>query len=78
MLREDFAACEAVFPGQQAQLRRLSLALCRGGVEQMDELCRIYANTPVRLIEIRSIGIKSLLLIEAVCRQYQNTGLMEE
>lgn len=74
MIRKYFAACEPIFPQHRTQLRRLSLALCRGGMEQMDELCQIYAQTPERLMMIRSIGTKSLLLIEEVCRQYQKNN----
>lgn len=74
MIKEYFAACEPIFPQYRTQLRRLSLALCRGGVERMEELCRIYTQTPERLMKIRSIGTKSLPLIEEVCRQYQKTN----
>ena len=54
MVKAYFTACEQAFPAQRAQLRRIALALCRGGVERMEELCRLYAQTPERLMEIRS------------------------
>ena len=43
-------------------------------VERMEELCRLYAQTPERLMEIRSIGTKSLPVIAEVCRRYQRMG----
>lgn len=74
MVKAYFTACEQAFPAQRAQLRRIALALCRGGVERMEELCRLYAQTPERLMEIRSIGAKSLPVIAEVCRRYQRMG----
>ncbi|MBM6885512.1 hypothetical protein [Pseudoflavonifractor phocaeensis] len=74
MVKQYFAVCELVFPAQRAELRRIALALCRGGVERMEELCRLYAQTPERLMEIRSIGAKSLPVIAEVCRRYQRMG----
>ena len=74
MVKAYFTACEQAFPAQRAQLRRLALALGRGGVERMEELCRLYAQTPERLMEIRSIGTKSLPVIAEVCRRYQRMG----
>ena len=74
MVKAYFTACEQAFPAQGAQLRRIALALCRGGVERMEELCRLYAQTPERLMEIRSIGTKSLPVIAEVCRRYQRMG----
>ena len=71
MVKAYFTACEQAFPAQRAQLRRLSLALCRGGVERMDQLCAMQWAGPEGLLEIRSIGTKSLPLIAEVCRRYQ-------
>ena len=51
MVKAYFTACEQAFPAQRAQLRRIALALCRGGVERMEELCRLYAQTPERLMD---------------------------
>ena len=39
MVKGYFAACEQAFPAQRAQLRRVALALGRGGVERMEQLC---------------------------------------
>ena len=74
MVKAYFTACEQAFPAQRAQLRRIALALCRGGVERMEELCRLYAQTPERPMEIRSIGTKSSPVIAEVCRRYQRMG----
>ena len=74
MVKAYFTACEQAFPAKRTQLRRIALALCRGGVERMEELCRLYAQTPERLMEIRSIGTKSLPVIAEVCRRYQRMG----
>ena len=35
MVKAYFTACEQAFPAKRTQLRRLSLALRRGGVEHM-------------------------------------------
>lgn len=71
MVKAYFTACEQAFPAQRTQLRRLSLALRRGGVERMEQLCAIQRAGPEKLLEIRSIGAKSLLLIAAVCARYE-------
>ena len=70
MVKAYFAACEGEFPAQRAQLRRLALALCRGGVERMEQLCALWRAGPEGLLELRSIGVKSLPLIAAVCARY--------
>ena len=71
MVKGYFAACEQAFPAQRTQLRRLALALGRGGVERMEQLCAIQRAGPEKLLEIRSIGAKSLPLIAAVCARYE-------
>lgn len=71
MVKAYFTACEQAFPTQRAQLRRLALALCRGGVERMEQLCAMQRAGPEGLLEIRSIGTKSLPLIAAICARYE-------
>ena len=71
MVKAYFIACEQAFPAQRTQLRRLSLALRRGGVEHMEQLCAIQRAGPEKLLEIRSIGAKSLPLIAVVCARYE-------
>ena len=71
MVKGYFAACEQAFPAQRAQLRRLSLALRRSGVERMEQLCAMQRAGPEGLLELRSIGEKSLPLIAAVCARYE-------
>ena len=71
MVKAYFTACEQAFPAQRAQLRRLSLALRRGGVERMEQLCAMQRAGPEGLLELRSIGEKSLPLIAAVCARYE-------
>lgn len=78
MVKECFAACEQQFPEQRSELRRISLALRRNGVEEMEQLCRLISQTPQELLRIRSIGEKRLWLIAQVCRQYQRTIEQEE
>lgn len=72
MVKAYFAACEQAFPAQRAQLRRLALALGRGGVDTMEQLCALQRAGPKGLLAIRSIGEKSLPLIAAVCARYKN------
>ena len=71
MVKAYFTACEQAFPTQRAQLRRLALALCRGGVERMEQLCAMQRAGPEGLLELRSIGEKSLPLIAAICARYE-------
>ena len=71
MVKAYFTACEQAFPANCTQLRRLSLALRRGGVEHMEQLCAMQRAGPEKLLEIRSIGEKSLPLIAAVCARYE-------
>ena len=72
MVKSYFAACEPFFPQQRGELRRVALALCRGGVDTMEQLCALQRAGPERLLELRSIGAKSLPLIAAVCARYKN------
>lgn len=71
MVKAYFAACEPFFSQQRGELRRVALALGRGGVERMEQLCALQRAGPERLLELRSIGEKSLPLIEAVCTRYE-------
>ena len=71
MVKAYFTACEQAFPAQRTQLRRLSLALRRSGVERMEQLCAMQRAGPETLLKIRSIGEKSLPLIAAVCARYE-------
>lgn len=71
MVKAYFTACEQAFPAKRTQLMRLSLALRRGGVEHMEQLCAMQRAGPEKLLEIRSIGAKSLPLIAAVCARYE-------
>ena len=71
MVKAYFTACEQAFPAQRSQLRRLALALGRGGVEHMEQLCAMQRAGPEGLLEIRSIGEKSLPLIAALCARYE-------
>lgn len=71
MVKEYFIAYEQQFPEHRSELRRISLSLRRGGVETMSKLCQMYTGSPERLLQIRSIGEKSIELIGEVCRQYQ-------
>lgn len=78
MVKAYFTACEQAFPAQRAQLRRLALALCRGGVERMEQLCALQRAGPEGLLELRSIGAKSLPLIEAVCARYEEERTLSQ
>lgn len=71
MVKAYFTACEQAFPAQRAQLRRLALALGRGGVDTMEQLCALQRAGPKGLLAIRSIGEKSLPLLAAICARYE-------
>ena len=71
MVKAYYAACEPFFPQQRGELRRVALALCRGGVDTMEQLCALQRAGPETLLKIRSIGEKSLPLIAAVCARYE-------
>ena len=72
MVKAYFTACEQAFPVKRTQLRRLSLALRRGGVEHMEQLCAMQRAGPEKLLEIRSIGEKSPPPIAVVCARYDD------
>lgn len=78
MVKGYFAACEQAFPAQRAQLRRLSLALRRSGVERMEQLCALQRAGPAGLLSIRSIGAKSLPLIAAICARYEENQTLSQ
>ena len=71
MVKAYFTACEQAFPAQRAQLRRLALALGRGGVGGRGQACAKQRAGREGRVEIRSIGAKSLPLIAAVCARYE-------
>lgn len=71
MVKAYFAACEPFFSQQRGELRRVALALCRGGVDTMEQLCALQRAGPKGLLAIRSIGEKSLPLIAAICARYE-------
>ena len=71
MIKEYFARCEVRFPEQRAQLRQVSLALRREQIDTIEQLYRLFQNTPEALADIRSIGEKRLGIIERVCKAYE-------
>lgn len=78
MVKAYFAACEPFFPQQRGELRRVALALCRGGVDTMEQLCALQRAGPERLLELRSIGAKSLPLIAAICARYEENQTLSQ
>ena len=78
MVKAYFTACEPLFPGRCSELRRIALALGRGGVEHMEQLCALQRAGPEGLLCIRSVGEKSLWLIEAVCARYEENKAPRE
>ena len=70
MVKAYFTACEQAFPAQRAQLRRLALALGRGGAERMEQLCAMQRAGPEGLLELRPIGGTRLPLRAACCAMW--------
>ena len=50
MVKAYFTACEQAFPAKRTQLRRLSLALRRGGVENCDAVAAVTEEDSVNLM----------------------------
>ena len=71
MVKEYFIAYEQQFPDQRSELRRISLALRRNGIETMPELYQMYRDNRKQLLQIRSIGEKSVRLIGKLCSVYE-------
>ncbi len=65
MLNDYFIACEDCFPERRSQLRRER-------INTMEQLCHIQQTGPDALLALRSIGTKSLGLIEQVCTRYES------
>ena len=63
MVKEYFISYEQKYPEQRSELRRISLALRRNGIETMPELYQMYRYNQKQLLQIRSIGEKSVQLI---------------
>ena len=78
MVKAYFAACEPFFPQQRGELRRVALALCRGGVDTMEQLCALQRAGPAGLLSIRSIGAKSLPLIAVICARYEENQILSQ
>lgn len=71
MVKQYFAACEQAFPAQRAELRRILPGAVPGRCGRHGDALRHAAAGPEGLLELRSIGKKSLGLIEAVCARYE-------
>lgn len=54
--------------------RRTGTQLARGGVCDMDTLCRLLEREPEKLLSIRDIGPKSMALIQSVYKVYHTDG----
>ena len=52
-------------------LTRAANELYRGGVTDMDTLCKLLEESPKELLQIRNIGEKSIALSRAVCEAYR-------
>lgn len=71
MVKEYFISYEQKYPEQRSELRRISLALRRNGIETMPELYQMYRYNRKQLLQIRSIGEKSVQLIGKLCSVYE-------
>ena len=71
MVKEYFISYEQKYPEQRSELRRISLALRRNGIETMPELYQMYRYNRKQLLQIRSIGEKSVQLIGQLCSVYE-------
>lgn len=69
-VRTYFAGCPVL--GKSAAATGVKLA--RGGVCDMDTLCRLLEREPEKLLSIRDIGPKSMALIQSVCKVYHTDG----
>lgn len=67
-VREYFKNCPS---GGQRLAVQTATQLARGGVSDMDVLCRLLAHEPEKLLQIRNIGPKSLNVIRSVCAAYR-------
>ena len=56
------AYCTA-YPERRSELKRLCLALRRGGVDSMERLSALYRTAPEQLLTIRDIGSERMDLI---------------
>ena len=52
MVKEYFIAYEQQFPEQRSELRRISLALRRNGIETMPELYQMYRDNRKQLLQL--------------------------
>ena len=52
-------------------LPRTASGFYRGGVTDMDTLCKLLDERPEELLQIRNIGEKSIALTRAVCEAYR-------
>lgn len=71
MVKAYFTACEQAFPAHGPSCGGSLWHWAGAGVERMEQLCAMQRAGPEGLLEIRSIGTKSLPLIEAVCARYE-------
>ena len=73
-IREYFSFFESQLPEEQRNLRSTCLALLRGGISTMEQLKRMYTDTPERLEKLRDIGPKRMELIAMALKLYRPDG----
>lgn len=75
-LKKYFILCEKQIPSKATKLRRISFTLRRNGITKMDELYQTMKNSPGQILELRDIGVRSMVIIKEVCALYEEGGLL--
>lgn len=57
--------------GGKGNVVRVGTQLARGGITDMDVLCRLLEQEPTKVLAIRNIGEKSMALAQLVCNAYR-------
>ena len=71
MVKEYFIAYEQQFPELRSAQRTIPLSLFCNGIKTMPELYQMSRDNRKQLLQIRSIGEKSVRLIGKLCSVYE-------
>lgn len=65
-IQDYFMLCEEKIPEKRTDLRRISFALRRGGVDTLEQLLAMYQQYPEEISKLRDVGTQSIVIINQV------------
>ncbi len=70
-IKDYFSSFEGSFSSSKSELQRISVALRRENIVLMEDLCKIYRESPGEIAAIRNIGEKSMGIVTQLCIEFK-------